>query len=477
MDPTYIESPFRTGHRRREFLYGLGSTLGTVALNALLSGSSQAAGRADKSPLAAKPQHHPAKAKSCIFLYLEGGPSHIDTFDPKPRLDALDGKGFKRDDKFTSAMAGGERRYVRSPFAFRQAGDSGLWMCDRFEHLAGVADELCIYRGCQGESVNHPTANLHMNTGNTFGGDPGVGAWVGYGLGTLNENLPAFVVLPGSYYPQAGTANWSSGFLPAHFQGTPLRSSGPPVLDLHPPKGVTREMERRNLDYLAELERAHQAGRPNRGELAARLDAYELAYRMQTEVPGVVDLDGEDPRTLEMYGIGIGATDAFGRSCLLARRLVEKGVRFVQAYSVGWDSHDDLEANHGNRIRSVDRPVAALIADLKRRDLLNETLVVMCGEFGRSPDNSVKRGRVGRDHNPKAMSIMFAGGGVRAGHAVGETDEIGEVAVDVAHPIRDMHTTLLHLLGLADSKLTYFHGGRFKQLSQTGGEVIREILA
>ena len=455
--------------KRRQFLYGLGAGLGTVALNSLI---------ADKKehPLAPKKPHHESKAKRCIFLYMEGGPSHIDTFDPKPELDKLDGKSFKASGKLLSAMASGNRRYVGTPFKFRKVGKSGLWMCDRFEHLAEVADELCIYRGGQAQSVNHPTANLHMNTGNRFGGDPGIGSWVGYGLGTENKDLPAFVVLPDAYYPQAGASNWTNGFLPAHFQGTPLRAKGSPILDLHPPQHMTRQMERNNLDLLAELEANHKQNHPQNKILEARVHNYELAYRMQMQVPDIIDIESESDKVKEMYGIGDRKTDKFGRRCLLARRLIEKGVRFVQAYSVGWDSHDNLETAHTNRIESVDKPITGLIKDLKQRGLLKDTLIVWCGEFGRSPDNSVTRGRVGRDHNATAMSMWFAGGGVKAGHYVGATDDIGLNATEVVHPIRDIHTTILHLLGLNDNKLTYFHGGRYKQLSQIGGEVIKEIL-
>jgi hypothetical protein len=460
---------------RRDFLYGLGATLGTVALNAMLH-ADEPRDRAD--PLAPRAGHHFAKAKSCIFLFMEGGPSHIDTFDPKPKLAELHMQEFQRDEKFASAMANGKRYFVESPFEFRQVGESGLWMNTLFAQLAGVADELCVYRGCVGESINHPTACYHMNTGNRFGGDPAVGAWVTYGLGTSNQNLPGFVVLPEVYYPQGGAANWSNGFLPAHYQGTPLRPEGSPILDLNPPHGLTRDAQRANLDLLGQLERAHQQRHPQHEELAARLHSYELAFRMQAEVPELIDLTGETQSTLDKYGIGQPDTDAVGRKCLLARRLVEAGVRFVQIYVSGWDSHDYIAKAHAARIRAVDRPMAALIGDLKQRELLDETLVMWAGEFGRSPDNGVRGGKkVGRDHNATAMNIVFAGGGMRAGEAVGATDEIGDRAVDLVHPIKDLHVTILHLLGLDDSKLTYFHGGRFKQLSQTGGEVIRELVA
>jgi hypothetical protein len=457
---------------RREFLYGLGATLGTVAFNTLL--------RAEPAgPTAPRPPHRPGRARACIHLFMEGGPSHLDTFDPKPKLDELHMTEFVRRDGLVSAMASGKRYYVRSPFRFRRTGRAGLELCEHFQHLAGVADELCVYRGCTAESIDHPTACYHMNTGNRFGGDPALGAWTAYGLGTLNANLPAFVVLPEVAYPQGGAANWSNGFLAAHYQGTALRPSGSPLLDLDPPASVSRGQQRADLDLLARLNAVDLGRHPGHGDLAARMAAYELAFRMQTEVPGVLAIDRETEATREMYGIGRPDTDAVGRRCLLACRLVEKGVRFVQVYAGGWDSHDYLERSHAARIRAVDRPVAALLTDLRRRGLLDSTLVVWGGEFGRSPDNGLRGGAraAGRDHNARAMALWFAGGGVKAGHVVGATDDLGERAVEVVHPIKDLHVTLLRLLGLDDSKLTYFHEGRFKQLSQTGGEVIQELLA
>ncbi len=459
-------------YTRRDFLYGLGTTLGTAAFNALLR--TEAAG-----PLAPKPPHHPARAKACIFLFMEGGPSHLDTFDPKPKLADLHMREFTRQDKFASAMASGKRYFVKSPFRFRRAGKAGIPLCENFEHLAQVADELCVYRGCQAESIDHPTACYHLNTGNRFGGDPAVGAWTSYGLGTLNQNLPAFVVLPEGAFPQGGAANWSNGFLPAHYQGTPLRPTGSPVLDLNPPAHVTREQQRANLDLLAKLNAADQGRHPHHDDLAARMAAYELAFRMQTQVPEVLDLSKESEKTRELYGVGKPETDSFGRRCLLARKLVQHGVRFVQLFEGGWDSHDYLERSHAARIRATDRPIAALITDLKRLGLLESTLVIWAGEFGRSPDNGVRGGEnvAGRDHNAKAMTVWFAGGGIKAGHVVGATDELGAKAVEVVHPLKDLHCTILHLLGLDDNRLTYFHEGRYKQLSQTGGAVIRELLA
>ena len=462
------------GFDRRNFLYGLSSTLGTVAFNSLLKADEQR----KSGPLDPKPPHHTPKAKACIFLFMEGGPSHLDTFDPKEKLKELHLQEFVRKDKFVSAMASGKRYFVASPFQFQKAGKSGIDLCEHYKHLAGVADELCVYRGCVGESINHPTACYHMNTGNRFGGDPAVGSWTTYGLGTENQNLPAFIVLPELAFPQGGAANWSNGFLPAYYQGTTLRSSGSPILDLNPPKGVTREVQRKNLDLLKKLNTADFNRHPHHGELAARMESYELAFRMQTEVPGVLDISRETQKTLEMYGIGEPETESVGRRCLLARKLIEKGVRFVQIYTSGWDSHDYIKRSHAARMRAVDKPIAALIKDLKQRNLLDETLIVSAGEFGRSPDNGLRGGTttVGRDHNNKAMTVWLAGGGVKASHIVGATDEIGEKAVEVVHPIKDLHVTLLHLLGLDDNKLTYFHEGRFKQLSQTGGSVIKELV-
>ncbi|MCA9069613.1 MAG: DUF1501 domain-containing protein, partial [Planctomycetaceae bacterium] len=318
-----------------------------------------------------------------------------------------------------------------------------------------------------------------MNTGNRFGGDPAMGAWVTYGLGSPNQNLPGFMVLPESAFPQGGAANWSNGFLPAYYQGTALRPTGSPILDLAPADEKPREIQRQNLDLLAGLNRDHQEQHPHHQELAARMDSYELAFRMQAQVPSLLDLSRETLSTRERYGIDAPLTDEFGRKCLLARRLIEQGVRFVQVYSGGWDSHDYIERSHRSRICSIDRPVAALIADLRERGLLDETLIVMCGEFGRSPDNGLRSGGMayGRDHNAKAMFAVLAGGGVKKGVRVGATDEIGAAAQEKVRPIQDFHVTLLHLLGLDDNRLTYFHAGRFKQLSQTGGKIIQDLLA
>ena len=463
----------QTQFNRRGFLYGLGASLGSVAFSQLLAEESSVS----LGPLSPKKPNHPPKAKAVIMLFMEGGPGQMDTFDPKLKLTQL----HKTESKLKEGQEQGFKFFVGTPFGFRKVGKSGIDMCDQWKHTAEpeVADELCNYRGCQAESLNHPEALFHMNTGSRLGGDPAVGSWVTYGLGSENQNLPGYVVMTELAYPQGGATNWSNGFLPAHYQGTRLRPEGSPLLDLASQPFKSREHQRRALDELAFLNQTHlEATGGKNDKLAARMHSYELAYRMQMEVPGVIDLSKETPQTLDMYGLNDPETKTFGRQCLMARRLVENGVRFVQIFSGGWDSHDYLERGHSSRIHSVDKGMAALIKDLKRSGLLKDTLVVWTGEFGRTPDNN-KRGGVyslGRGHNNNAMTMLLAGGGVKPG-VVGATDELGSKAVECVHPIRDFHVTLLHLLGLDDNKLTYFHGGRYKQLSQFGGEVIPEIIA
>ncbi len=466
-------------NNRREFMYGLGASLGSVALSSMLHADEQKVAKAiaEQAPLAPKVPLLKPRAKNVIMLFMEGGPSHVDTFDPKPELNRLHLKESKR----TAGLATGKRFYVGSPFKTRKVGQSGIEMSDQWQFLADpeIADELCIYRGCKAESLNHPEALLHMNTGSRLGGDPGLGSWVTYGLGSENQNLPGYVVMTELALPQAGPANWTNGFLPAYYQGTRLRSQGSPILDLNPPGFKSRSHQRKALDMLGKLNAQHAAQHPEHEDLKARMESYELAYRMQISVPGVVDLDSEPEHLRQAYGFDRKETAEFGRQCMMARRLVEKGVRFVQIFSGGWDSHDYLEKGHSSRIASVDQPIAALIKDLKQRGMLDDTLVIWTGEFGRTPDNNYRGGvtSLGRGHNADAMNMWFAGGGTKAGHVIGATDEIGAEAVDVVHPIRDVHVTIMHLLGLDDNKLTYFHGGRYKQLSQFGGELIPEIIA
>ncbi|MFT5126690.1 MAG: hypothetical protein ACI8W8_000285 [Rhodothermales bacterium] len=456
---------------RREFLYGLGASLGSVAMTQAVAAD---------APLAPRKALHRPRAKNVIMLFMEGGPGQMDTFDPKPELSRL----HKTESKRTRSLAGANgsfQFYVGSPFDFRKVGQSGIEMCNQWQYMADpeIADELCNYRGCQAESLNHPEALFHMNTGSRLGADPSLGAWATYGVGSVNQNLPGYVVMTELALPQGGSRNWSNGFLPAFYQGTRLRPTGSPILDLSSQSYKSRAHQRKALDALAFLNDHHAASHPEHADLAARMESYELAYRMQMEVPEVVDIKGEPEYIREMYGMNDDASRGFGSQCLMARRLVEKGVRFVQIFAGGWDSHDYLENGHSSRIRCVDRPMAALIKDLKQRGMLEDTLVVWTGEFGRTPDNNRRGGvySIGRGHNADAMTMLMAGGGVKRGAIVGATDEIGAEAVEVAHPIRDFHCTLLHLLGLDDNKLTYFHAGRYKQLSQFGGQIIPELLA
>ena len=461
---------------RRNALFGLGASLGSVAFSAMLQAEDTQPSSFNLSPLSPKPPMHPAKAKAVIMLFMEGGPGHMDTFDPKPELQRL----HKTESKSTKSLAQGFKFFVGSPFQSRKVGENGIDMCDQWKYMADpeVANELCNFRGCTAESLNHPEALFHMNTGSRLGGDPAVGSWMTYGLGSENQNLPGYVVMTELALPQGGSTNWTNGFLPAYFQGTRLRPEGSPILDLQSPSHKTRDHQRQFLDELSFLNQQHLMRHPEHDELSARMESYELAYRMQTEVPGVVDISDESDKTKQMYGLDQKETAAFGRQCLMARRMVEKGVRFVQIFSGGWDSHDYLQRGHTSRIKSVDKPMAALIKDLKQRGMLDETLVIWTGEFGRTPDNNKRGGvySIGRGHNADAMTMLLAGGGTQPG-IVGATDEIGSEAVECVHPIRDLHVTLLHLMGLDDNKLTYFHGGRYKQLSQFGGEIIHELIA
>ena len=461
---------------RRKALLGLGATLGSVALTSMLDADENRP-QTESPSLRPKKPMLPPKAKRVIMLFMEGGPGQMDTFDPKPELTRL----HKSESHLKVGQEKGFKFFVGSPFRFRKVSETGVEMSEPWQHMSDpyVADELCNFRGCQAESLNHPEALFHMNTGSRLGGDPALGSWTTYGLGTVNQNLPGYVVMTELALPQGGATNWSNGFLPPHFQGTRLRPNGSPILDLTPPGYKTSKHQRRALDELARLNQMHLENMPVQDErMQARIDGYELAYRMQAEVPGVIDLSQESPQTHAMYGLDQTETREFGRQCLMARRMLESGVRFVQIFSGGWDSHDYLERGHTARIKSVDKPMAALLRDLKQRGLLEETLVIWTGEFGRTADNNKRGGvySIGRGHNNRAMTMLMAGGGVKPG-VVGATDDFGAEAVECAHPIRDLHVTLLHLLGLDDNKLTYFHGGRFKQLSQFGGQVIEEIIA
>ncbi|MDE0123650.1 MAG: DUF1501 domain-containing protein [Bryobacterales bacterium] len=469
---------------RRDFLYRSLTGVGGLALMDLLVRDLSAA-RTDggSDPLASRPGHHEAPAKSCIFLSMLGGPSQMDTFDPKPALTRFDGTPMDwsgEDLTDQPSLFAAARKIVGSPFEFRRHGESGIWISDLLPDLWPHADELAVVRSVQADNGNHPAAVFQMNTGFTLPGNPSVGSWVTFGLGTENRNLPAFCALPDfRSLPFSGSQQWGSGFLPATFQGTVLRWNGEAVRDLKAPDAVDPGMAAASRDLLRSYNRAFLDRHFTNPDLQARIDAYELAFRMQAEVPGVLSMDGESEATRRMYGLDDARARSFGTRCLIARKLVEHGVRFVQLYtpSQSWDGHVDIVWNHGKNSAETSRPVGALLADLKRRGLLESTLVVWMGEFGRTPDTVADRKTKGRDHNIGAMSMWFAGAGIKAGTVVGETNDLGYKAVQDVYHVRDVHATILHLMGLNDMRLTYRHAGRNRRLTDTGGRVIREILA
>lgn len=462
---------------RREFFTRAGSGLAGLALTSLLAeDQAQAAKAAD--PLAPRKPHHPPKAKSVIWLFMEGGPSHIDLFDPKPKLNELHGQPMPESfGRPITAMGTAGNTLMGSPRTWKQHGQSGLWVSDWYPHIARHADDLAVLRSCWADGLNHVGSVCQMNTGDILAGRPSMGAWVTYGLGAANRNLPAFVILLDDREPVGGPKNWSAGFLPATYQGSQFRQGDTPIFHLRTPKGVTDGQQRNKLDFLKALNERYGRDKDDDTELDARIRSFELAYEMQSSAPEAVDLSQESEATKELYGLNDDATREFGRNCLLARRLVERGVRFVELYcgsGSGWDAHSNIEANHGKWCKASDKPIAALLADLKARGMLGETLVVWGGEFGRTPFN--EKG-TGRDHNPWGFTMWFAGGGVKPGQAVGSTDEIGLRAVDRPCHVHDIHATILHLLGLNHLQLTYLHNGRAERPTIVGGDVIRELIA
>lgn len=485
------ERRFPCGKTRREFVWEMGNGAAGLALLSLLSAdgllprrAAAAAGPKSGSaggPLSPKQPHFPMPAKSVIFLTMNGAPSHIDTFDYKPELLKYAGQELPPSFKYTNSGARKKGFLTPAWRPFRPGGKSGLMISDYFPRVREHADRVALVRSCQTDSHAHGSALVAMNTGSTFIGRPSLGSWAAYGLGSVNQNLPAYVVvLDKRGGPISGQPNWAAGFMPSTYQGTLFRPAGDPVLDLRGP--LARDTQRRELDLLGTLNRAHLAGRPGGQELAARIQSYELAFRMQAEVPEAVDLGKETPETLAMYGVGQEPTSEFGRNCLIGRRLVERGVRFVQLYSGGghleetWDAHESIEKNHGRHAAEIDQPIAALLADLERRGLLESTLVVWGGEFGRMPF-AEGVGAPGRNHNPYGFTWWFAGAGIRGGTSYGETDEFGfAAAVNKVH-MHDLHATILHLLGLDHEELSYFHQGREETLTDVHGHVIREILA
>jgi hypothetical protein len=481
---------FPCGQTRREFVWEMGGGFAGLALTNLLAADGFSFGtenpgdqpRGSSGPLAPKPPHFRTPVKSVIFLMMNGGPSQVDTFDPKPALDKYAGQPLPAGKKFINS--GGRKVGFLTPASrkFRPGGKSGLPVSDFFPRVREHADKLAVIRSCHTDSHAHGSALVMMNTGKTFIGRPSLGSWAVYGLGTPNQDLPGYVVLMDKRGgPISGQPNWSSGFMSAAYSGTLFRPAGDPILDLRGPGHLSKDAQREQLDLLAKLNQGHLDARPGGRELAARTASYELAFRMQAATPEAVDLAKETKQTLEMYGVGKQPTDEFGRNCLIARRLVERGVRFVQLYSGGghledtWDAHQSVEKNHGQHGAEVDQPIAALLTDLERRGLLKQTLVVWGGEFGRMPFSEGK-GEPGRNHNPYGFSMWLAGGGVKGGTAYGATDEFGFEAVEGRVHIHDLHATILHLMGLDHERLTYFHQGRHERLTDVAGIVVKGVL-
>ncbi|MDP8981453.1 MAG: DUF1501 domain-containing protein [Acidobacteriota bacterium] len=466
----------RLAYSRRDFLSNAGSGLGAIALAAMLNEDAHAGTVPD--PLRPKPPHFKPTAKSVIWLFMEGGPSHVDLFDPKPALERFAGQplppSFGRP---ITAMGTGNNTLMPSKRVWKQHGQSGIWVSDWYPEIAKHVDEMTVFRACWADGLNHVGSVCQMNTGAILAGRPSLGAWINYGLGSANRNLPSFVVLTDAAEVLGGPKNWSSGFLPATFEGTQLRNEGAPILDLVPPESISGKQQRSRLDLLKTLNQRYGADKSDDTQLEARINAYELAYRMQAAGPEAVDLTGESEQTRRMYGIDQEATAKFGTNCLLARRLVERGVRFVELYSgsgSGWDAHSNIEANHSKMCRSSDKPIAGLLADLSARGLLKDTLVVWGGEFGRTPFN--EKGD-GRDHNPWGFTIWMAGGGIKGGQVIGTTDELGLRGVDKKAHVHDIHATILHALGLNHVNVTYLHNGRSERPTIVAGEVIKEAFA
>jgi hypothetical protein len=476
---------------RRDWLKRAGCGAGYLGLIAAMAQEGllrPAKAEAPLDPLAAKPSHFPAKAKSVIWIFVNGGPSPVDTWDYKPALEKHDGKSIKEFDPefqettgfFKDAVGG----LMKSPFAFSPRGQCGKMVSSIFPKLGEFVDDMAFIHSGFSESNNHAPALLMMNCGLPRMGYPCVGAWATYGLGSESRDLPAFVVMTdpkGRGLPKGNANNWSAGFLPGVYQGTHLKPQGEPIEYLTRPGDLTADLQRSQLDLLRQLENRTIAANPQDGDLAARIESFELAFRMQAAAPETLDVNRESAETLAKYGVGVPHCDHFARQCLTARRLVERGVRFVQIYSGGmenqrsWDGHADIQGNHSEFALESDQPVAALLDDLKRSGMLDETLVIWCGEFGRLPI-AQKGEKPGRDHNPHALTAWLAGGGVKGGVTYGASDEIGFKAVENRVHINDLHATILHLMGLDHERLTYRYSGRDFRLTDVAGNVIREIV-
>ncbi len=466
-------------YSRRDMLLRAGGGFGTLALAWLLDGDGYL--RAfdptpiPANPLAVRAPHFAAKAQRIVSIFLDGGPSHIDMFDPKPELNKRAGSLLP--DSIKDGQGMGEAKLVATKRKFAKHGQSGIELSDWFPNLATVADELAIVRSCHADSPEHVQAVRQMHTGVTLTGKASIGAWSVYGLGSPSQDLPGFVVMTDGGEPTGGNANWGPGILPAAFQGTPFRAGPNPVPHLNPPPGVTAAKQRVKLDLIRDLNQEHLKDHAGDDALSARIHAYEVAFRMQSAAPKVADVKEESEATRMAYGLDKPGSAEFGRRCLTARRLLEKGVRFVQIYcgaGARWDSHADLDTNHGQLCARLDQPLAALISDLKRRGMLESTLVMLNGEFGRTPTGA---SGTGRDHNPYGFSTVFAGGGIKGGTTIGATDEFGlKAVVDPVH-VHDLHATILHLLGFEHSRLTYVHSGRLERLTGNSGNVVKGLLA
>ncbi len=467
------------GRTRREFIWQSGAGFGGCALAGLFGNSlfqdpvKSGAGQQDeiawRNPLAAKAPHFPARAKSVIFLFMYGGPSHIDTFDYKPTMYGMDNKTIAVK-TFGRGGHKNEGRIVEPKWKFKQYGECGKWVSDLFPHVGECVDDIAFVHSMTADSPIHGSAMLQMNSGKIQSGAPCLGSWVNYGLGSENENLPGFVVmLDNKGGPISGAKNWSSGYMPATYQGCVVRSKGTAILDLNRHASMTDGVQRRLLDSLRDYNEIHHANHPGNSELAARIASYELAYKMQSTAPEAVDLNDETEATQKMYGLDNPQTEYFGRQCIMARRLVERGVRFIQVYSGGahnddnWDAHGNLVSNHTTHAGETDKPIAALINDLKQRGLLDETLIVWGGEFGRQPIAEYKDG-TGRDHNAYGFTMWLAGGGIKGGISYGQTDELGAAATENKLHVKRIHATILNQMGLDPNKLSYFYGGLDQKL-------------
>jgi hypothetical protein len=482
--PRLFASPEHAYRSRREFLARAGGGFGMLALAGMLNSAKGADDLRSDGPLAPREPNFPPKAKRVIWLFMNGGPSHVDTWDHKPELEKRDGQELKGFDPNTGFFNGQVGPLMKSPFKWEKHGQCGKMVSELFPFMSKHVDKMAFIHSLWSDSNNHSPALFKMNTGMSRMGFPCVGSWVTYGLGSESQSLPAFCVMYdtlGRGIPKGHSLNWGAGFLPTVYQGTAFKPQGEPIENLTRPTDISSTRQREQLDLLAKLNKEGAAKMPNEPELTARVESFELAYRMQMAAPDAIDLSKETVETKKLYGIDNPKCVAFAKQCLMARRLLERGVRFVQIYSGGmdndlsWDGHNNIVKNHGGFAAETDQPIAGLLEDLERRGLLKDTLVIWGGEFGRLP--IVQKGSGGRDHNPHAITYWMAGGGVKGGTSYGASDEIGFKAAEKRVSINDFHATVLHLLGLDHKKLTYRYNGRDFRLTDVAGNVVKDILA